>query len=128
MQRPLKATKGNVRLRRPRAKGPNGRSLSRFPQHDACLEVLLLPSGQGCKSISGLPPSCMSPVPIYLPIWVKRDKVDSEVPFLRKQRDGRGLNPGVRGVNRLATHTSTEEHQPNFKHMGEPNKAKGNQF
>ena len=70
----------------------------------------------------------MSPVPIYLPIWVKRDKVDSEVPFLRKQRDGRGLNPGVRGVNRLATHTSTEEHQPNFKHMGEPNKAKGNRF
>ena len=52
--------------------------------------------------------------------------MDSEVPFLRKQRDGRGLNPGVRGVNRLATHTSTEEHQPNFKHMGEPNKAKGN--
>ena len=61
-------------------------------------------------------------------IWVKRDKVDTEVPFLRKQLDGRGLNPGDRGVNRLATHTSTEEHQPNFKHMGEPNKAKGNQF
>ena len=54
--------------------------------------------------------------------------MDSEVPCLRKQRDGRGLNPGVRGVNRLATHTSTEEHQPNFKHMGEPNKARGNQF
>ena len=44
------------------------------------------------------------------------ERVDSEVPFLRKQRDGRGLNPGVRGVNRSATHASTEEHQPNFKH------------
>ena len=64
----------------------------------------------------------------HLYTWMNREKMDSEVPCLRKQRDGRGLNPGVRGVNRLATHTSTEEHQPNFKHMGEPNKAKGNQF
>ena len=45
---------------------------------------------------------------------------------LRKQRDGRGLNPGVRGANNSATHASTEEHQANFKHKGEPNKAKGN--
>ena len=64
----------------------------------------------------------------HLYTWVKRDKVDSEVPCLWKQRDWRGLNPGVRAVNRLATHASTEEHQPNFKHKGEPNKAKGNQF
>ena len=55
MQRPLKATKGNVRLRRPRAKGPNGRSLSRFPQHDACLEVLLLPSGRDASPSQGYP-------------------------------------------------------------------------
>ena len=54
--------------------------------------------------------------------------MDSEAPCLMKQRDRRGLSPGVRGVNRLATHTSNEEHQPNFKYMGEPNKAKGNQF
>ena len=57
MQRPLKATKGNVRLRRPRAKGPNGRSLSRFPQHDACLEVLLLPSGRDVSPSQGYPPA-----------------------------------------------------------------------
>ena len=57
MQRPLKATKGNVRLRRPRAKGPNGRSLSRFTQHDACLEVLLLPSGRDASPSQGYPPA-----------------------------------------------------------------------
>ena len=62
----------------------------------------------------------------HLCTWVKREKVDSEVPCLRKQRDGRGLNPRVRGVNRSATHASTEEHQANFKHKGETNKAKGN--
>ena len=55
MQRPLKATKGNVRLRRPRAKGPNGRSLSRFPPHDACLEVLLLSSGRDVSPSQGYP-------------------------------------------------------------------------
>ena len=53
--------------------------------------------------------------------------MDSEVPCLRKQREGRGLNPCVRGVNRSATDASTEEHQENFKHKGERNKAKGNQ-
>ena len=46
---------------------------------------------------------------------------------LRKQQDGRGLNPGVRGVNRSATHATTEEHQANFNYKGESNKAKGNQ-
>ena len=53
--------------------------------------------------------------------------MDSEVPCLGKQRDWRGLNPCVRGVNHSATHVSTNEHQANFKHKGEPNKAKGNQ-
>ena len=42
--------------------------------------------------------------------------MDSEVPCLRKQEDGRGLNPGFRGANRSATDASTEEHQANFKH------------
>ena len=55
MQRPLKATKGNVRLRRPRAKGPKGRSLYRFPQHDAFLGVLLLPSGRDASPSLGYP-------------------------------------------------------------------------
>ena len=34
----------------------------------------------------------MSPVPIYTPWW--RETKCSKVPCLRKQRDGRGLNPG----------------------------------
>ena len=34
----------------------------------------------------------MSPVPIYTPGW--RETKGSKVPCLRKQRDGRGLNPG----------------------------------
>ena len=55
---------------------------------------------------------------------MNREKVDIEVPCLRivKQRDGRGLNPCVRGVNRSATDASTEEHQANFKHKGEQKK------
>ena len=40
----------------------------------------------GCQSIAGLPPS------IYTPGW--RETKCSKVPCLRKQRDGRGLNPG----------------------------------
>ena len=32
----------------------------------------------------------------HLYTWMNREKVDSEVPCLRKQRDGRGLNPCVR--------------------------------
>ena len=38
------------------------------------------------------PPSSVSPVPIYTPGW--RETKWSKVPCLRKQRDGRGLNPG----------------------------------
>ena len=67
MQRPLKATKGNVGLRRPRAKGPNGRSLSRFPQHDACLEVLLLPSGRDASPSQGYPPAVCRRYPFIYP-------------------------------------------------------------
>ena len=63
----------------------------------------------------------------HLYTWMNREKMDSEVPCLRKQRDGRGLNPGVWDVNRSVKHASTEEHQANFKHKGERNKAKGNQ-
>ena len=67
----------------------------------------------------------------HLYTWMNREKMDSEVPCLRKQRDWRGLNPCVRqlvrGVNRSATDASTEEHETNFKDKGEPNKAKGNQ-
>ena len=62
----------------------------------------------------------------HLYTWMNREKMDSEVPCLRKQRDGRGLNPCVRGVIHSARHASTEEHQTNFKDKGEPNKAKGN--
>ena len=50
-------SKGNVGLTRARAKGPNGRRLSRFPQHEACLEVLLLPSGQDASPSQGYPPA-----------------------------------------------------------------------
>ena len=55
----------------------------------------------------------------HLYTWMNREKVDSEVSCLRKQREGRGLNPCVPGVNHSATQASTEEHQPNFKHKGE---------
>ena len=54
----------------------------------------------------------------HLYTWMNREKVDSEVPCLRKQHEGRGWNPVFEEL---------EEHQPNFKHKGEPNKAKGNQ-
>ena len=67
----------------------------------------------------------------HLYTWMNGEKMDSEVPCLRKQRDGRGLNPCVRqlvrGVNRSATDASTEEHETNFKDKEEPNKVKGNQ-
>ena len=39
------------------------------------------------------PPNGMSPVPIYIP-GVKKNKVESKVACLRKQHNGRGLNPG----------------------------------
>ena len=45
-----------------------------------------------CLFIAGLPPSSMSPVAIYTPGL--RETKWREVPCLRKQRDGRGLNSG----------------------------------
>ena len=63
----------------------------------------------------------------HLYTWMNREKMDSEVPCLRKQRDGRGLNPCVRGVNHTATHGSLKSIKQIIKHKGEPNKAKGNQ-
>ena len=78
-------------LRRARTKGPNGRSLFRFPQHEASLEVLLLPSGRDASPSLGYPQLYVAGTHLYT--WMNREKMDSEVPCLRKQRDGRGLNP-----------------------------------
>ena len=44
----------------------------------------------GCYSITGLPPSSMSPVPIYTPGW--RQSKWIRVRCVRKQRNRRGLN------------------------------------
>ena len=52
-------------------------------------ELILLRLKKKCPAVT---PSSMSPVPIYTPRW--RDTKWSKVPSLRKQRDGRGLNPG----------------------------------
>ena len=51
----------------------------------------------------------------HLYTWMNREKMDREVPCLRKLCDGGGLNPCVRGVIPSARHASTEEHQTNFK-------------
>ena len=48
--------------------GPSGRSLSRFPQHEAT-ESISTPPWLGCQSITGLPPALSSPVPIFTPGW-----------------------------------------------------------
>ena len=56
----------------------------------------------------------------HLYTWMNREKVDSDSPCLRKQREGRGLNPCVRGVRGASA-------KFNFKHKREPNKAEGNQ-
>ena len=48
--------------------GPPGRSLSRFPWHEATRNIST-PPGMGCQSIAGLPPALNSPVPIYTPGW-----------------------------------------------------------
>ena len=56
------------------------------------LGVLLLPPGQDASPLQGYPPpSSMSPVPIYTPGL--RETMWSKVSCLRKQHDGRGLNP-----------------------------------
>ena len=57
---------------------------------------IVTPAWTGSYSIAGLPPhplSSMSPVPIYTPEW--RETKWSKAPCLRKQRDGRGVNPGT---------------------------------
>ena len=46
----------SLNLRRTRAKGPNAQSLSQFPQHEACLGVLLLPPGRNASPSQGYPP------------------------------------------------------------------------
>ena len=56
------------------------------------LGVLLLPPGRDASPSEGYHPGSMSPVPIYTPGW--RETKCSKVPYLRKRRDGRGLNPG----------------------------------
>ena len=45
------------RQRRTRAKDPHGRSLYRFPKHDASLGVLLLPPGRDASPSQGSPPA-----------------------------------------------------------------------
>ena len=47
----------------------------------------------GRNSIAGLPPQRYVAGTIYIP-GVKKDKVESKVACLRKQHNGRGLNPG----------------------------------
>ena len=74
-----------------RAKGLNGRSLSSFPQYEACLGVLLLLPGRDASPSQCYLPSSMSLVPIYTPVW--RETTWFKVPFIRKQWEGRGLNP-----------------------------------
>ena len=69
----IKRTKAHTTFQRP--KRPD---LSRFPQHGG---VLLLPPGWDS-----------SPSHTHLNNWVKRGKVEWYL-CLRKQRDGRGLNP-----------------------------------
>ena len=57
---------------------------------------MLLPPGPDASPSQGYlpppPPGSSSPVAIYTPRW--RETKWSKVPCLRKQRDGRGLNPG----------------------------------
>ena len=60
--------------RRTPAKGQNGRSLSRFHYHEACLGVLLLPPGRDASPSQGYPPAvCRRYSFIHLG---QRDKVE----------------------------------------------------
>ena len=72
------------------------------------------PPWTGCYSITGLPPSSMSPVPIYTPGW--RESKLIRVSCLRKQCNRRGLNtrppdPELE-VLTIRPHVSTEEKNP----------------
>ena len=53
--------------------GPSGRSLSRFPQHEAT-ESISTPPWMGCQSIAGLPPSIKF-AGTHLYTWVERGTV-----------------------------------------------------
>ena len=58
------------------AKGPNVWSLhvSWFPEHEACLGVLLLPPGQNASPSEGYPKQYVAGTHLYT--WMKRDKVE----------------------------------------------------
>ena len=106
------ATQATLKLkeqrRTRRAKGPNGRSLSRFPQHGACLGVLLLPPGWDS-----------SPSHSHLNNWVKRDKVEwsslSKETTRRARLEPQTSRSGVWGVNRSPSHTCLHLHFTPFK-------------
>ena len=75
------------------AKGTNSQSLSRFPWHEECLGVLLLPPGWDV-SLAGLPPAVCCP---YQFIHVHLGKVrQSGVKFLvyRNNANGMARKPG----------------------------------
>ena len=48
--------------------GPSGRSLSRFPWHEATRSIST-PPWMGCQSTARLPLALNSPVPVYTPGW-----------------------------------------------------------
>ena len=110
------ATQATLKLkeqrRTRRAKGPNGWSLSRFPQHGACLGVLLLPPGLDS-----------SPLHTHLNNWVKRDKVEwsslSKETTRRARLEPQTSRSGVWGVNRSPSYTCLHLHFTPFK----PNNA-----
>ena len=85
-------------------------SLFPFPQHVACLRVLLLaPSplpGRDVSPLQGYPQQCVLPVPTNLYPWVKAAETKwSKIPCLRKQHSGRvRLEP--------RTSRSTQPHTP----------------
>ena len=81
-------------LMRTRAKGPHGRSLFPVSLAWSMPRSIAPPSGRDASPSQGYPPGSMSPVPIYAPGWRDSEAKWSKVPCLRKQRDGRGLNPG----------------------------------
>ena len=67
------------------------------------------PSLDWCRSIAGLPPPTMSPVPIYTPGWreTKWNKGSlSKKTTRRAMLEPRTSRSGVQGVNRYTTHAS----------------------
>ena len=78
------------------AKCPNGQSLSWFPQHEACLGVLLFSPGWDASPLQGL----------YN--WVKWSKVSSAIKETtrRVRLESWTSRSRVRGVKHSATHAS----------------------